>query len=389
MNTSILGVGTAVPEHKMSQAEALEMCSGIVCENDKQRRLARVLFKKSGVQNRHTAVPYQAAYNWCQPSEDADVSSLSHFTNVAVVQPTISAGVSAGPTTGERMQMYAEFAGHLAELSAREAVAKSGIEPEQLTHLVTVSCTGFESPGVDIELINHLHLPTTIQRVNVGFMGCHGAINGLRTALAITQADATARVLLTATELCSLHYRFQWDNEGIIGNALFADGSASIVLGQQVSDRNEPSWDLMATGSVVIPDSMDSMSWKVGDHGFEMLLTSDVGDKIEAALNQWLVEWLDTHGYAMDQIDFWGVHPGGPRILDAVQASLGLTDESLKTSRSVLSSHGNMSSPTVLFILNEFVQQHRLQQNKVPSAAVLLAFGPGLVAEIALIKVNP
>jgi predicted naringenin-chalcone synthase len=145
----------------------------------------------------------------------------------------------------------------------------------------------------------------------------------------------------------------------------------------------------MATGSVVIPDSMDSMSWKVGDHGFEMLLTSDVGDKIEAALNQWLVQWLDTHGYAMNEIDFWGVHPGGPRILDAVQASLGLTDESLKTSRSVLSSHGNMSSPTVLFILNEFVQQHQLQQNRVPSAAVLLAFGPGLVAEIALIKVNP
>ncbi len=390
MKSSILGIGTAVPANQMSQSEALAMFDEIVCETDRQRRLARVLFRKSGVQNRNTVVPFAEAYNWRRPSVNASSSPLSDFTDsaTATASPATCVGKSAGPTTAERMKMYAEFAGPLAEESARQAVTESRISPQQLTHLVTVTCTGFESPGIDIGLIRNLSLPATIQRINVGFMGCHGAINGLRTALAISQADPDARVLLCATEVCSLHYRFQWDSEGVIGNALFADGSASLVLGRKQSGIGEDDWQLIATGSVVIPDSADSMSWKVGDHGFEMLLTSEVGDKIEASLKQWLVEWLDGRGLSMDQVDYWGVHPGGPRILDAVQTSLELSEEHLATSRSILARCGNMSSPTVLFILNEFFQKHRKKTAGECSLAVLLAFGPGLVAEIALLRVG-
>jgi prepilin-type processing-associated H-X9-DG protein len=255
--------------------------------------------------------------------------------------------------------------------------------------LVTVTCTGFEAPGVDIALIRNLLLSPKVQRINVGFMGCHGAINGLRAALAIIQAEPTAKVLLNATELCSLHYRFQWESEGIVGNALFADGSASVVLGQSPPSAAMPeSWTLRATGSVLIPDSTAAMSWKIGDHGFEMLLTSDVSDQIERALEPWFTGWLREQGYSREDVEYWGIHPGGPRILEAVQSSLRLGDDQLQTSRSILAANGNMSSPTVLFLLDRFIAQRRRAGTNRRAVAVLLAFGPGLVAEIAVLTVG-
>lgn len=408
MKPSILGIGTATPVHLMSQDESLQMFSDIVCSEERQRRLARALFHKSGVKNRHTIVPHQVAYNWCRTADPSESCSEPSAENTGAARPPIDlavpsevlpkvvGGASQGPTTFERMKLYAHFAPELAIESAKKALANAGCSAGEITHLVTVSCTGFDAPGVDIELINQLQLPHSTQRVNVGFMGCHGAINGIRTALAIAHSDPQARVLLCAVELCSLHYRFQWDSEGIIGNALFADGSASMVICQQAlsasdstSDSNAADWKLLATGSCLIPDSKQAMSWCVGDHGFEMLLTSEVGDRIEAALSDWLHGWLDAHGVAFSDIDYWGVHPGGPRILSAVGSSLNLPDEALETSRRILSQNGNMSSPTVMFILEDFMRQHAEAANDSDGYCVLLAFGPGLVAEIALLRAQP
>ncbi len=389
MNTSILGLGTATPDNCMSQVEALEMFHNILCETERQQRLARALFRKSQIENRHLVVPYKTAYTWCQPASVAMAAGENFSITLPPTEiPEFMPGESAGPTTGERMKMYAQFAGDLAFQSAKTALGNSGISGNEITHLVVVTCTGFNSPGVDIELINRLGLPNTTQRVNVGFMGCHAAINGLRTALAITQANPNARVLLCCVEICSLHYRFQWDDEGIIGNALFADGSASMVLGQWAGSISNAGceWKLLDSGSIVIPDSEQEMSWKVGDHGFEMKLTSEVGDAIENSLREWLVNWLRAHDLEMSDIDHWGVHPGGPRILSAVEKSLGLDKEQLQTSHSVLRQYGNMSSPTVLFILNEFMVQLAESSRRKPGYCLLLAFGPGLVAEIALIQ---
>jgi alkylresorcinol/alkylpyrone synthase len=302
------------------------------------------------------------------------------------VTPTVVPGKSRGPTTRERMELYSRFASDLACESSQRALRQSGIDPQQITHLVVVTCTGFDAPGVDIELIERLGLPNTTQRIQVGFMGCHGAINGMRAGLAICESDPKARVLLCAVELCSLHYRFTWDSEGIIGNALFADGSAAMVLGNapqtHTGDTAAP-WQIVDTGSVVIADSKQTMSWSIGDNGFDMRLTSDVGDKIEQQLAAWLTVWLASHGLDVGDIDYWGVHPGGPRIVSAVKNSMQLSDEDLATSRSVLQRHGNMSSPTVLFILQEFQKRHASVAGR---NCVLLGFGPGLVAEIALLK---
>ncbi|MFT5301812.1 MAG: alkylresorcinol/alkylpyrone synthase [Mariniblastus sp.] len=401
---TLLGIGTSHPVHTMSQAEALKMFSDLVCENEKQKRLAKVLYRKSGVKNRHTVVPHQAAYTWGTPARQVTAVGTSEtvgFNRDLLVAPEtlpeISPGESAGPTTGERMQIYREFASSLAIESAKAALSDGRIEPEQITHLVVVTCTGFDSPGIDIQLIKQLGLPPTTQRVNVGFMGCHAAINGIRVATAIAQSDPNARVLMTAVELCSLHYKFQWDLEGVIGNALFADGSASLVFGSKdptipnsLPESETPSssdWNVVSTGSVLIPDSIETMSWTVGDNGFEMILTNEIGDRIEATLKDWLVNWLADHQLTIDEIDLWGVHPGGPRILSAVQNSLSLSDDDLATSRSVLQRYGNMSSPTVLFILQEFTDAIRAaDRSGEKSNCLLLAFGPGLVAEVALLR---
>ena len=213
MGLSILGLGTAVPQHTMSQAQATELAEQCCCQTEEQARMIKVLYRRSGVNNRHIVVPYETALTW--RSDNISQGKVADGDLAASGGVAIDSGL--GRSTLERMLDYEKFAAPLAFSAASQALANSGLSPSEITHSVTVSCTGFYSPGVDIELINGLGLPSTVERVHVGFMGCHGAINGLRTALALTTADPQARVLLTAVELCSLHYRFQWDPGSLFG----------------------------------------------------------------------------------------------------------------------------------------------------------------------------
>jgi predicted naringenin-chalcone synthase len=274
------------------------------------------------------------------------------------------------------MQLYAEHAPPLATQAAREALSAAGILGRQITHLVTVSCTGFNAPGVDIHLIDELELPKITQRVHVGYMGCQGAINGLRVAAALAAAEPRARVLICAVELCSLHYRFQWDDQGVLGNALFADGAAAIVGAHSGSGVCR----LDGTGSCVIDDSRETITWRIGDHGFDMSLSNRVPEVIRDELRPWLARWLDSQGLGISDVGAWAVHPGGPRILDAVEEGLELDPTQLSASRGVLAEFGNMSSPTVVFVLN------RLLAQAARRPCVALAFGPGLTAEAALFQ---
>src|SRR5262249_24576482 len=154
------------------------------------------------------------------------------------------------------------------------ALAHSGLAARQLTHLVTVSCTGFFAAGVDRVLIHDLGLAPTVQRTHVGYMGCHGAINGLRVARAFA-GEPDARVLLCAVELCSLHYHYGWNPQKMVANALFADGAAAVV-GAPAGAAPAGAWQVTAAGSCLLPDSADAMRWTVGDHGFGMTLSKRV-----------------------------------------------------------------------------------------------------------------
>lgn len=283
-----------------------------------------------------------------------------------------------GPSTADRMRAYRQGANDLAARAASAALANSGVDPAAVTHLVTVSCSGFAAPGFDIALFDRLPLPRQTSRTHVGFMGCHGALNGLRVAKAYVEADPTACVLLVAVELCSLHFQYDWTPQRIVANSLFADGAAAAVL-QNASPSDARVWSVRDNWSEVVPDSLDAMSWTIGDHGFEMTLSPEVPELIRTHLRSRMEGWLDRHGLNLAGVATWAIHPGGPRILDACAEALGLQPDALRASRGVLESYGNMSSPTLLFVLDT------LRDRSSAGPCVALGFGPGLAIEAALL----
>jgi predicted naringenin-chalcone synthase len=365
MSFTILSIGTALPDNKITQVEGMGIARAVCCRTEEQATWLPAVYDGSGVRTRYFALGVDVVRDVL----DGTRHSGSDFL------PT-GADDDRGPTTRQRMRHYAELAPPLALRAAGEALERSGLAAREMTHLVTVSCTGFLSPGVDWSLIRGLGLPPTVERVQVGFMGCHGALNGLRTVRAFTEAAAEVRVLLCAVELCSLHYYYGWTPQTVVANALFADGAAAVV---GAGFARPGAWRIAATGSCLIPDSATAMTWTIGDHGFEMTLSKRVPALIAKHLRPWLEGWLARQGLAVGEVASWAVHPGGPRILDAVEESMGLPQQATADSWAVLAECGNMSSPTVLFILD------RLQRRGAPLPCVALAFGPGLVAEVALI----
>jgi predicted naringenin-chalcone synthase len=364
MSFIIEGIGTAVPQHSIKQADAATFAMAC-CESDAEKRhLVPALYRRSGVKTRHSVI-LKASTNG-EPAQQDFYRPMDDT-------------LERGPTTARRMQEYACSAAQLAIGASADALSKAGIIPSEITHLVTVSCSGFSAPGFDIALINELGLPASISRTHIGFMGCHGALNGLRVAKAYAEANPAARVLLCAVELCSLHHQYGWNPNRVVSNALFADGAAAVV-GRASQEHVNSKWRLAACGSLVLPDTEDLMSWCIGDHGFEMSLSPRVPDTIRETLRPWLEQWLAEQHMSIGEIGSWAIHPGGPRILDACAEAAHLDSEALKPSRSVLANYGNMSSPTVLFILNE------LRAADGPRPCVMLAFGPGLTIEIALVR---
>jgi predicted naringenin-chalcone synthase len=346
-----------VPPHRITSEDAAEIAKRYACETPAQERLFRGLYRLCGVETRGSVV---------LDTSEGDLGARQSFYG------------DADPTTRQRMRKYEDEAGALAVASARAALGDAEVEPERVTHLVTVSCSGFHAPGVDIALMKRLGLSREVARTHVGFMGCHGALNGLRVARGFVEADPGACVLLCAVELCSLHHQYGWDAGKIVANSLFADGSASAVGLPGRSDR--PGFRLLASGSALIDDSEDAMAWRIGDHGFEMTLSPRVPDLIGHHLRPWLVGWLGRHALTIDAVGSWAVHPGGPRILSAFGEATGLGRPALETSYRTLADHGNMSSPTVLFILD------RLRRAEAPGPCVALAFGPGLTIEAAILE---
>jgi len=288
-----------------------------------------------------------------------------------------------GPTTGDRMRRYELDALELATRAADDALGHAGWAADSISHLVTVSCSGFSAPGVDIGLVERLEMRRDVSRTHIGFMGCHGALNGLRVAGALAAANPGERVLVTCVELCSLHQQYTNDAQQIVANALFSDGAAAIAgdwfAGEGAAAR-EGEWAVADQRSFLLPGTADMMSWRIGDNGFEMTLSPRVPDAIQESMRPWMTDWLAGHLLTIEDIRGWAIHPGGPRILTACADALGLDHSQLGASQSILATYGNMSSPTVLFILE------RLREKGVAPPCVVLAFGPGLTVEGALIR---
>ena len=360
----LAGIGTAVPARSIRQSAAarwaLDFCAG---EPERLRSLP-LLYRNTQVRKRGCVV----------------LEKGNGFAPQAPFFPPAQDRADRGPTTRRRMERYAQEAPRLALAAAGRALKESGSDPARISHLITVSCTGFSAPGVDVALIRKIGLPPEVARTHVGFMGCHGALNALRVAAAFGQADPAARILLCAVELCSIHFRYGPRPDALVANALFADGAAAVVAVPSAGgSRGGGAWRLAAAGSSLFPDSEEAMGWRIGDHGFEMSLSPQVPALIGRHLRPWLERWLRANGFRLSQIRSWAIHPGGPRILSAVADGLGLAPAAAADSGRVLSDCGNMSSPTILFILD------RLRRKRSGRPCVALGFGPGLAAEAALL----
>ncbi len=363
MTLQILGVGTAVPPHAISQADAADQAVNLLAGSGQRTTAIPALYRRAGVHTRHLVL--------LESSPDGAAARQSFY-------PPARGADDAGPSTAQRMQRYESDAPGLAARAARAALADAGVGAAQVTHLVTVGCSGFSAPGVDIQLIEELGLPRDVARTHTGFMGCHGALNGLRVAGGFASSDPQARVLVCAVELCSLHHQYTCEPQQLVANSLFSDGAGAVV-GQGSRAADLP-WQIVQHRSALVPGTADLMSWRIGDHGFQMTLSPRVPEVIRGLLGPWLEAWLAEHGLAIAQIRAWAVHPGGPKILTACAAAAGFDPALLGVSQEVLSKCGNMSSPTVLFIL----QRLRRQPDTLPCVA--LAFGPGLTIEAALIR---
>ena len=376
MQVVISGIGTAVPPHQFEQQEAGEVAASFCSATAEQAHMLNVLYRMSGVKTRGSVIL------------DRDEGAL---TDRQQFFPPLTTESPHGPSTEARLVRFGEASGPLAMAASRQALQRSSVSADSVTHLITVTCSGFVAPGFDFTLIRELPLRANVARTQVGFMGCHAALNALRVARAFVMADPYAIVLVCCVELCSLHYQYGWDPEQIVANSLFADGSGACIVQSNTtlsanvsgaeSAHSSPALGVIRdSGSLVMPNSADAMTWRVGNHGFRMTLSSRVPGLLGLHLRPWITKWLETNGLSPEEIATWAVHPGGPRILNAFAEAMSIAPDALSVSREIMQTHGNMSSPTVLFVLE------RLRQRGAAGPCVAIGFGPGLVAEATLIQ---
>ena len=342
MTTAYLNrIATAVPEQDVH--EAFVIFAEQMLLNPRLRRVFRRMAGRAGIEHRSSFLdPHRGA-----PNDAHEFYRLGNF-----------------PNTGRRMELFEQSAPILMR-KAVDGLALNEEERAGITHVLVTCCTGLYAPGLDFEIVEHLGLASGVERTMIGFMGCYAAINALKLARHIVRSEPEASVLMLNLELCTLHFQETQELEQVLSFLVFADGAAASLI----TARKE-GFALDSFNAVMVPETRGLITWKIGGLGFDMLLSGQVPAELGRALHE---------GELMaerDEIDLWAVHPGGRSVLDAVESALELPADALAASREVLSRFGNMSSATVMFVLQRIMQQARPGQR-----GCAMSFGPGLTAE--------
>ena len=344
-------IATAVPPHDV-HAPFIDFATSLLPEGT-VRNLFRRMVRLSAIEHR---------YSFIQPvvTEDGswkDTEGLYVLGNF--------------PDTARRMQLFERLAPQLARCTL-DKLHLSEEELRSVTHVVVTSCTGLYAPGLDFDIIRHLGLNPSVERTMIGFMGCYAAMNALKTARHIVRSTPDATVLVLNLELCTLHLQETQDLEQVLSFLLFADGCAACL----VSDKPE-GLAIDSFLALTIPDTSHLITWRIRELGFDMFLSGQVPSEIGRALKEMGSKM--TRGKEPSSIELWAVHPGGRSILDSVEKSLELPPDALCSSRSVLAQFGNMSSATVMFVLQRIMARAASGQQ-----GCAMSFGPGLTAETML-----
>lgn len=355
-------IDTAVPSTAYEQTAAADILKRAIAHEDRRtERLIQRLYTHSGIERRHTVL-----------------SGFAPGTPGGLFHDATS-GTFRSPSTEERNTIYTDAARRMApKLAARVIDNCPGVERGDITHLITVSCTGFFQPGPDFAILQGLGLDARVERYHVGFMGCYAAFPALRMAQAFCLAQPDAVVLVMCIEFCSLHLQWSGTTDDLLAGSVFADGlSAAIVCARPPAHGG---LQLDAFASALAPAGEGDMAWTIGNHGFQMRLSSYVPELIQHSIAEAVAPVLAKSHTTPKEITHWAVHPGGRAILDKVERGLELPPESLAASRDVLRNFGNMSSATILFVLKEVLARAATRER-----IVALAFGPGLTIESAVL----
>ncbi len=366
MEIALTAIGTANPTYKRRQLDTAELISAGLNLKPAEKRLLKSVYKATGIEQRHSVLA-----DYCKaPGE------FEFFPN----DPNASF-----PTTAERMKVYKDNALKLALAAIENCLATlDHFDKNEITHLITVSCTGMYAPGIDIEIVQQLNLHSATKRTAINFMGCYGAFNAIKIADSICKAESNAKVLIVSVELCTIHFQNKFNMDNIISNAIFADGAAAVLVQAQPTQKKY--FSLTGFYCDLLPQTSKEMAWHIADNGFDIVLSSYVPEVIQAGISAFTQQLLNQHNLALSHIDFYAIHPGGLKILQACEASLNISNEHNKYSYQILRDYGNMSSATVLFVLKAIWDAiYPANHNKNIFSC---AFGPGLTLESMLLKTH-
>lgn len=336
-------IETALPAHDVH--EKFASFAPCLLNDERSRRLFERMNWRSGIKHR---------YSTLKPHTDANHLDEDGFYRK-----------DDFPGTSERMQRYESHAFAL----AKQALDKLNFKKSEITHIIVTSCTGFYAPGLDFQIAEHYGLSSSVERTFIGFMGCHAAVNALKMARHIVRSAPASKILILNLELCTLHLQKIASLEEILSFLLFADGCATSIVSAAPHGL-----ELQSFHTEFLPDTNDLITWKIGDAGFNMRLSGRVPAAIAAHIADCLGRTFE--GIPTAEIQNWAIHPGGRSILDAVRDGAELPEAKLAASRKILNNYGNMSSPTIMFVLKEI-----MCDPSKSGTGLAMAFGPGLSVE--------
>ncbi|HEX3006222.1 MAG TPA: type III polyketide synthase [Bacteroidales bacterium] len=357
----IISIGTAVPGYRARQDTILEFMHDAYNEQTANRKL-NILFQHSGIRSRYSVVP----------------DFMNEGNNVLFPKD------KGNPYLAERIDVYKQNALNLSMEAIRHSFEKIGssIANFGITHLITVSCTGLYAPGLDTELIECLNLPQDLFHTSLNFLGCNAAFPALKIADTIVKADTNARVLIVCVELCTLHFQPKDNSDNLLSNTLFGDGAAAVLVVSSHLARKEryDGVNMKGFDSELLFNGKGLMGWNLTSINFEMILNPQVPVFLGKEMDVLKEKISSKLKIGFGDIDHWVIHPGGKRILDEVKHQFGLAGNEMNYSYKVLEQYGNMSSPTVLFVLAEVLANGIKENDNI----FLMGFGPGISVESAL-----